>query len=163
MTPIAARNYVHFLFAGGLSYWLLDILVHAISLPAPFGIVILTVLVPGLVVWTYLSLRRRFPQHPRAVPLYMLLGIWIMGPLGIAIGMIPAGATFLNTENIGEFLGLWLMFPVSTFVMSTYSGSLGGVILVTLALVVCAVIGGRGLSASNPLMQPTGQEKPAAD
>lgn len=155
MALITARNFGIFVVAGALVYWLPDMLFHAISLPAPFGIFALTFLVPGITIGIYLWIRRRFPQHPRAVSLFMLLGIWAFGPLGIATGMVPLGGTFLHAEKIEGFLWLWLMFPASTFMMSTYSGSLGGVLLVTLALLVCAIIGGRGLAASNPLMQPT--------
>jgi hypothetical protein len=163
MALTTARNYGLFLITGGLAYWLPDILLHATPLPPPLGILVVTVVVPAITVWICLWMRRRFPQHPRAVSLFMLLGIWALGPLGIAIGMVPSGGTFLRAEKIDGFLWLWLMFPASTFMMSTYSGSVGGVILVTLALLVCAFIRGRGLTASNPLIQSTGPERPAAD
>jgi len=163
MKLLTAQNYGLFLIAGALAYWLPDMLLHAISLPVPVGILALTFVVPAVTVGIYFWIRRRFPQHPRAVAFLMLLGVWAFGPLGLAIGMAPLGGTFLHAEKIGDFLWLWLMFPVSTFMMSTYSGSLAGVLLVTLALLICAVIGGRGLAASNHLMQPTGQERPAAD
>lgn len=69
----------------------------------------------------------------------MLLGIWMFGPLAIAIGTIPTGAKFLETGQIGGFFMMWAAFPVSTFMMSTYSGSLGGLVLSTLLLLIAAI------------------------
>ena len=101
-------------------------------------------------------LRRRFPQYMRAVPLWMLLGVWALGPLGVAVGMIPFGGTFLTAEHAREFLALWLWFPATTFIMSTYSGSLGGVLLVTIALLACAAIRSPRFTttSNNPLSGP---------
>ena len=88
---LTARNYGLFFIAGAVAYWLPDALLQYFSLPAPLGILTLTLVVPAITVGIYLWLRRRFPEHPRAVSLFMLLGIWALGPLGIAIGMVPMG------------------------------------------------------------------------
>jgi hypothetical protein len=41
--------------------------------------------------------------------------------------------------NIDTFFFMWLNFLVSTFIMSTYSGSLGGIILITISLLIIAL------------------------
>jgi len=48
--------------------------------------------------------------------------------------MLPGqfnGGSFLDPDKTGTFFTMWAIFPVSTFIMSTYSGSLGGVLLAT--------------------------------
>jgi hypothetical protein len=70
----------------------------------------------------------------------MLLGIWSLGPLGIAIPGQFNGGSFLDPDNIGSFFTMWAIFPVSTFIMSTYSGSLGGVLLVTILLLITTLV-----------------------
>lgn len=80
----------------------------------------------------------------------MLLGIWLFGPLAMAIGILPAGGKFLEMDQLSGFFMLWAMFPASTFMMSTYSGSLGGVGLATLVLLVAAAVSSVRRKASNP-------------
>jgi hypothetical protein len=135
-----ARHYGLFFLSGGCAYWTLDAVTQLLSNYHRLWIALLTLAVPACTVGVCLFLRRRFPQHLRAVPLWMLLGVWVLGPLGIAVGMIPLGGTFLTAEHVREFLALWLWFPLATLILSTYSGSLGGVLLVTVALPACAVI-----------------------
>ena len=145
----ATWAYISCLLLGAAAFWVPDALAHAGRLSAPADVIVFTLLGPACALGTYQWLRRRFPLLPTAVPLWMLLGIWILGPLGIAIGLIPLGGTFLSPDRIGGFLWIWLLFPMTTFVMSTYSGSLGGVILVTLLLLVVAALGRRRVAASN--------------
>ena len=79
----------------------------------------------------------------------MLLGIWALGPIGIAIPGQFNGGSFLDVDKIDTFLMLWAIFPASTFIMSTYSGSLGGVILVTVSLLIVALRASKNHKASN--------------
>lgn len=135
-----AKHYGLYILVGAAAYWIPDILIQWLRPPHRVWILMLTVLVPAIVgmVWFFLSQR---PSHSRfrvGLPLFMLLGIWLLGPFAIAIGIMPAGGKFLETGHLGEFMMLWALFPVSTFIMSTYSGSLGGVGLATLGLVVAA-------------------------
>ena len=83
----------------------------------------------------------------------MLLGIWMLSPLAIAIGMLPAGGRFLEAKQLGGFFVLWAMFPMTTSIMSTYSGSLGGVGLATLVLLVVAAVSGVRRKTSNACLE----------
>ncbi len=134
-----AKHYALYVLVGAAAYWVPDILIHWLW-PLHVWIALLTFLVPAVVgiIWFLLSRRPSYSRFPVGLPLFMLLGIWMLGPLGLAIGMLPGGGTFLEAEQLGGFFMVWAMFPISTFIMSTYSGSLGGVCLATLVLLVAA-------------------------
>src|SRR5438309_463428 len=85
------------------------------------------------------STRESHRRHPTGLPLFMLLGIWALAPLGAAIGTVPTGGEFLQAGQLREFLMMWLAFPMTTTIMTTYSGSLGGVGLATLFLIVVSI------------------------
>lgn len=70
----------------------------------------------------------------------MLFGVWLFGPLGIALGALPSSEGFIDANNIWEFFQLWAKFPLPTFVMSMYSGSLGGLGITTLMLLIGAAV-----------------------
>ena len=147
----ATRRSCIYITLGGFTYWVPDMLVQWVRPPRQLWLTALTLLVPTIVVgaWFLLARQQRHYEHRRSLALLMLLGVWLIGPLGIAVGMIPSGGTFLTGAGISHFLALWVMFPVTTFVLSTYSGSLGGVILVTLALCIAAALSGKLSRASN--------------
>ena len=138
-----ARHYGLFFGFGPVAYWLPDALIHYTRLPAPFEMLASTLVVPLVTVAAYQWMRRRLPQYRRATPLFMLLGVWVLGPLAIAVEMAPLGGTFLQADHLADFLKLWVVFPALTFMMSTYSGSLGGLLVVSVALFIGAAIGGR--------------------
>ncbi len=140
-----AKHYAQYASVGAGTYWIPDMLVHWIQLPHFVWIGLLTFAVPGMALFTWYVLSKRAPHSNFRVglPLFMLLGIWLVGPLAIALGMVPAGGKFLEPDQLGTFLMLWAAFPFATFIMSTYSGSLGGVGLVTLGLIIAASIPGK--------------------
>ena len=139
-----------FALIGALAYWLPDLLIHQFDFDFDLRIyfLLLTIAPPTVVLAAYFFARPRFPQHLYALPLFMLLGIWASGPLGIAAGMVPHGGTFLEAYNLPKFFTLWAIFPLSTWTMSAYSGSLGGVFVVTIALLFAAVLARRNPPAS---------------
>jgi hypothetical protein len=146
-----------FILLGAGAYWVPDILTQWVRPPDHVWIALLTFAVPLCVVstWVFLSRRPENHKHLVALPLLMALGIWIVGPLAIAVGMLPAGGTMLRPENIREFLLLWAVFPISTFSLSTYSGSLGGLLLTTAILLAVAGVASYRVVASNNRMERT--------
>jgi len=145
------KHYALYAMVGAIAYWVPDILIQWLQPPHRVWITLLTFFVPAsaAAAWFLLSRRPSHAQFRVGLPMFMLLGIWLLGPLAIAIGMVPAGGKFLEPEQLSGFLMLWAMFPIATFTMSTYSGSLGGVGLVTLILLLAAAISGARGKTSN--------------
>lgn len=134
--------YLYFKIAllGAGSFWLPDIFIHALT-GKDFGgirVLLITVLLPlsTLIVFRVLCRYNR-KLHPLKLALFMLLGIWMLGPLSIVVE-----ASF----SMGELLitDWWMVlkanafFPLTTWVMSAYDGSMGALILVTLGLLIGA-------------------------
>ena len=135
---------VEFILIGAASYWIPDILIHWLNPRVTVWIALLTLLAPAVsgLTWCLLSVKERYKRSPASFPLLMLLGIWIFGPLAMAVGVIPAGGKFLTAEALPSFLSLWAVSPLSTWAMSLYSGSLGGIVIVTLTLLIAAAFNG---------------------
>jgi len=140
---------------GGAVYWGPDVFIQWARPPHRVWITLLTLGVPAIVALCWLALSKREPhrRHPTGLPLFMLLGIWALAPLGAAIGTVPTGGEFLQAGQLREFLMMWLAFPMTTTIMTTYSGSLGGVGLATLFLIVVSIVGGLR-QRSNRRLQP---------
>ncbi len=74
-----------------------------------------------------------------AVP--MIFGIWITGPTGMFLATMAGGEQQLGGDVIGSIATSTAMFPMATFMMSSYDGSLGGLLIATgvlLALAPCS-------------------------
>src|SRR5258708_508482 len=125
---------------GAAVYWVPDVVLHLIDPDSSKVLLLLTLVVPLIVLAAFSRLGAWgwIQTSSPATPVLMLLGIWALGPPAIAIGMIRGGATFLT--DVPAFLAVWAIFPLSTFVMSTYSGSLGGLLLTSAALTVLACV-----------------------
>jgi hypothetical protein len=109
------------------------------------------------VTWFRLSRREPYRNYPSGFPLFMLLGIWALGPLAIAATMQVLGGRFLEPDQLQGFWLVWAAFPATTFIMATYSGSLGGLIITTFLLLVVSIIAGFRHKASNkPLKNDLG-------
>ena len=143
--------YIKYILIGAGTYWITDGAIQLVHPEHKIWISLLTFAVPLTVisVWYKLHKQPSFYNHPKAFPLLMLLGIWSLGPLGIAIPGQFNGGGFLDLDKIGTFFTLWAIFPVSTFIMSTYSGSLGGVLLVTILLLITTLVASIKHRASN--------------
>lgn len=135
------KIYMKFILIGAAAYWLPDIIIHIIAPPHYVWISLLTFLVPIIVFYTChkLSKKQPYTDYPASFPLLMLFGIWFFGPLAIGISVTPAGGTFFTPDNLSNFFYLWSIFPATTFMMSTYSGSLGGVLIATIVLLTTGV------------------------
>ena len=143
------KFYSLFLLIGALSYWLTDVAIH-FMLRGGVNIILQAVVVPIVVTLTYFYSRNKIGQQfAVGLPLFMILGIWMFGPLGITIGTISGEETFLELVNLKDFFSLWAIFPVSTFVMSAYGGSMWGLVLTTIMLIIFAMIARRKTEASN--------------
>lgn len=145
------KIYGLFFLVGAAAYWGSDALVQLIHPPHPIWILLLTAGVPFVVglVWYRLFRTASFKTYPKAFPLVMLLGIWALGPVAMAVVAQLQGGTFMDAEKLGGFLVVWAMFPMTTFVMSTYSGSLGGLLITTVLLPILSLVASRKLRTSD--------------
>lgn len=140
---IKLKHYSVFVLLGGLSCWLADIAIK-FTLEGKLFWIALVFFVPLSVVIAYFSVKQKVEQkYAVSLPLFMIVGIWVFGPLGIAIGAIPTGGTFLTAGNIKGFLTLWAGFPISTWLMAPYSGSVGAIFLSPVILLILTLINAR--------------------
>jgi hypothetical protein len=124
----------------GVIFWLPDVLVHALSGRRFSGlhVTLLTVLLPACsgfsLVWIWkkgIAFKSRLRRTVLPV-----LGIWLFGPLMMMISATFGGGGFAK-PGIWQTMGMMtLTFPISTFIASTYDGTLGAVLLATLCLPV---------------------------
>lgn len=127
---------------GGLAFWLPGLVAQAIrgnqfgsSLGDLIGVNILSVIAP----WVALELldRKRSGQPRRGtIALWMLLGIWVLGPLCITIG-----ASFLGDEFTWLMMlrSLILLLPL-TLMMSVYQGTIIALALITVWFLLAGII-----------------------
>jgi hypothetical protein len=158
-------RWLAYLTLGGVVFWGSDWLLQQLdrfTQPA-LWISAKTILLPviiGAVGW--LAARRATPPRPLAWPAFpMLLGIWLAGPLYLVITSRLTDQMFLD---LGPTLVLALLFPVTTFAISIYCGSVGGLLLTTLLLaaVGSGFLGTTGMPAS-PTSPPGGTAEGGGD
>ncbi len=140
----SAKPYLVLTLFGGAAFWLPDILLN--WLPVSSGVVwgLLPFISPPVlfIVWRRCWHHPDFAKRSIGMPAALLLGVWFWGPPAMFIGL-AASDTGGEFEGNGELLGVlavWAMFPLTTFVMSAYSGSMGGLLLVTLVLLIAIIV-----------------------
>jgi len=129
---------------GAVSFWLPDSLWHAIRGSNFNGadVLAITVLMPLTLLVTYLFVKRRTTNEPqRRVGLPLMLGVWTLGGLFITAGSSFSGGGFVGPDGFrgGVFITLIGLVPPITYILATYDGSLGALVLATLAAVLIAV------------------------
>lgn len=99
-----------------------------------FSVIPLTIGLPLLLSY-FLQRFRRFAGRSTASTAYaMILGIWVLGPLWIGILM----AVSRGGRGIIPALHEIFLYPIYTFIESTYAGLLGALLLTTILLLICA-------------------------
>ena len=126
---------------GGLSFWLPDVTVH-ISQGRNFDslhVRLITVLMPSMLLAAYLAGRRvatrRNFKWPGAA---MLVGVWFSGGLFMTLAATASGGGLAGTDGIrgGMLVFAMSLLPPYTFIMATYDGSLGALLIVTIGALV---------------------------
>ena len=143
------KTYCSFVLLGGFSYWLTDMAIHFLTKFSVYWLLGLTLVVPVVVVLLYFYIRKRIKsEYKVGLPFFMIIGIWFFGPLGMGIGAIPTGGTFLSNGNLKGLLLLWAAFPLTTWMMSAYSGSMFGILITTFILLLFTANEGSKASAA---------------
>jgi hypothetical protein len=133
--------------ATGFVFWLPGIVLHAIR-GHHFGVhrfdivgILVLPVVASALGLKILVRRVQVPFRHDTIALWMLLGIWMLGPLCTTIGSSFSGGGFTQPGGwLIVLLGIVLFAPL-TFMMSAYDGTLGPLAVVTLWFGVLGVIG----------------------
>ena len=131
-------RWIFYILIGGGAFWMTDALFLPVTLlvPARIWIIAKTALLPLVVIVTVrVMTRRASPKRlPASTPYLMLAGIWLTGPV---YSLLLNRLYFKTVMSLGETLFHLALFPLTTIVIATYSGALGGLIVASLFL-VCA-------------------------
>ena len=74
-------------------------------------------------------------RHPAGVALFWLLGIWMVGIVAVPISWSFRDGLGESLPEMLEFIPLAVAYsPVTTFTLSTYDGTLGALLLVSVAV-----------------------------
>jgi hypothetical protein len=126
--------------AGGLIFWTPTIVVHWIRGRRFSGrdAMVLILLMPVLSCLTLFGIWKTWPGTIRYLHRAMLavLGIWLLGPMMISISFSFSGGGFAQRSGWSAVALETVLFPVFTFIMSSYDGTLFAVLLATVCLLV---------------------------
>jgi hypothetical protein len=131
----------------GMTFWFPSILIHGFR-GREFGVVpsdvILVTLVPiitAVSTFEILSRAQRGVSSRASIASWMLLGIGFFGPPCIMISASFSGGGLLLPERWLALASAVLLFIPYTFMMSTYDGTLGALVIVTMCFIIVDVIG----------------------
>ena len=137
----ATKAFTHALL-GALVFWTPNVVVHWIIAYRFSGFVVigLTVLLPAVTIlffhafpWPSLKQESRL-----SAALFAVLGIWITGPSMLTFSASFCGGGLTQPDAWRFFVFGTLLFPLFTFVMSAYDGTLFALLLTTLLLPILA-------------------------
>jgi hypothetical protein len=128
---------------GSLAFWMPSVVVHAVVGPAfsskDIRLIAYLQIIAMLAALGALWFLRGQNNAPKRIALWMLMGIWMLGPLWLFIG-----ATFSEGGFAKE--GAWLaliiatvLFPIFTLLLSVYDGSVVSLLVVTLLLALVCI------------------------
>jgi hypothetical protein len=129
---------------GALSFWAPDIAVHAIrrNLFGPSDVLALTVTMPLILFVCWTAAVKYLGMSAKAIATRMLLGIWLLGGLAMTAGASFCGGGFAGPNGVkgtAIVIGMSLL-PIYTFIMATYDGSLGALLVVTVILFITMLL-----------------------
>ncbi len=75
------------------------------------------------------------------------LGIWLFGPVMMSVSASNSGGGFSRPDGLHFVLVGTCVFPVFTFIMSTYDGTLGALLITSVLLPLMSALSGRAKQA----------------
>ena len=137
-------NALKYVLLGGFAFWAPGVLLHWLRGNRFSGsdVIALTILLPSTTVLFFIVDRKISDSIKYRVSaiLFALLGIWLLGPLMMAVSATFSGGGFSKPDGWHFVLIGTGFFPVFTFMMSTYDGTLGALLLTTALLPFLAVL-----------------------
>jgi hypothetical protein len=147
---VIVKNYLpalKYIVLGPLIFWAPSVFLHLLRGDRFAGIeaITLTILLPLI---TCLALAfywriQRTPQDKLTFALFAVLGIWLFGPVMMSVSWSSTGGGFSHPDSSHSVLIETCMFPVFTFIMSTYDGTLGALLLTSVLLPSMSMLSGR--------------------
>ena len=157
MSVQSLSSFAKLMLLGALSFWIPDVLWHAVTakkdIPGLAALTIPTVSMPLCLLGLYLFLKRRSTSgSTEAIGPALMLGIWTLGGLFMTIGASFEGGGFLGPDGFKGGVGLTLLaiVPIYTFVVATYDGSLGALVVASLAAILIAFLQARSRKFRHP-------------
>ncbi len=141
---VIGRQYVAVACVGAAAFWIPSMMLHAVwpgggnSLLARVS----TVVLPATTILTFnlIVLGVRTTLTPVRVALTMLAGIWLLGSGPLAVDATLGGGGFHRGIVSGLVMVLLGFLPPYLFMGSTYDGTLGGLLIASVALAVVWVL-----------------------
>jgi hypothetical protein len=107
--------------AGGTAFWLPEILFAGVRRASAIDVVggiVITALLPAALLASYFRIRRRSTateQQP-SLALFMGIGVWLLGPVGMTLVATLAGTGFSKWHRLSDaaYLFLFSIFPIYT-------------------------------------------------
>jgi hypothetical protein len=127
--------------AGAFSFWLPVVLARLVfgELGILLTVTLLTLVLPVILCLALDFLAQWWTMPRPKLVLAMITGIWLTGPFFMMLSLTFTRGEGFHAPGAWSSVGLeTALFPLSTFMMATYEGSLLAVLLTTLALTVFA-------------------------
>ena len=129
------------LVIGGLLFWSIDGLMNLLgeALSTKIWIGLKSLLLPTLSVTCFQLLIRKLKAEKEdflVIASFMVVGIWLLSPFYLCVLGIFS-ETGMNLKSLGWLL---IVFPMTAVMVSTYSGGLLGLILVTIVLPLASIL-----------------------
>ena len=121
-----------------IAFWGPSVVVHTFrkDLFGRSDILALTIAMPLALFLSWAACAKSFHITRRAAALPMLCGIWLLGGLCMSLSATFSGGGFAGPNGVRDTLLVIAMslLPVYTFIMATYDGSLGALLVGSLVL-----------------------------
>jgi hypothetical protein len=135
------RHVPRLMLLGATSFWLPDTLLHAVRAYKfnSLDVRIITAVMPLTFLGIFVATKwANKGAPPRRIGLSMLAGVWLLGGLFMASGASFSGGGFMMAGGVRAAGGVLLLslFPMYTFIMATYDGSLAALLLVSAVAVL---------------------------
>ena len=136
---------LRFMLLGATGFWLPDVFLRALRAQNfnSRDVRIITMVMPLTLLGTFLAAKwANTEMRNRWIGLSMIAGVWLLGGFFMTIGASFSGGGFMGPDGArGAVLMMVLsLFPMYTFIMATYDGSLGALLLVTLAALLGLIL-----------------------
>ena len=131
------RSRVLAVMLGGLSFWTPTTVVELVT-GRELSIVVGTLVPPAALLLCYLFVRRRYRSGGVFLSLWMLLGVFVAGPLMMMIGATSHGGGFSRPFGWDALMLLLTstLIPIITVVMSSYDVTVLGLFFATVAMII---------------------------